>query len=176
MQTKISKTLAYLLRHNPSAFGLQLTPNGSVSVVGVSVALSEYFNTPVTVEMIEEIVSDDTKTRYRITDGMIRALQGHSIPVELDLVCMEPPTELFHGTATKNVEAIMKHGLERRSRQHVHLSENMLTAEQVGLRHSSSITILIIKAKEAYEAGIKFHLSENNVWLTEHVNPEFIKN
>lgn len=103
----------------------------------------------------------------------IRANQGHSIDINLALIPQQPPEFLYHGTAQGNIESILEKGIEKRSRQHVHLSQDKETATKVGMRHGKPI-ILIINTGKMFEDGLKFYLSENNVWLTDFVDATYI--
>lgn len=80
---------------------------------------------------------------------------------------------MYHGTAQNNIESILEIGIEKRSRQHVHLSQDKETATKVGMRHGKPI-ILTIKTKEMFDDKIEFYLSENNVWLTDFVDAKYI--
>ena len=130
---------------------------------------------PITQELLEIIVASDDKQRYSFNaDGSkIRANQGHSIDVDLNLTPVEPPELLFHGTAVRNVASIKLHGLLKQNRHHVHLSENQETAKRVGARYGKPV-ILTISAKAMAEAGHTFYRSENHVWLTDAVPVEYI--
>ena len=104
---------------------------------------------------------------------MIRASQGHSIKVELDLQQVIPPDILYHGTATDYLESILKSGLQKQARQHVHLSKDYETAKAVGSRHGKPV-IFQVDAKTMHEAGFEFFISANNVWLTNEVPAMFL--
>lgn len=122
-----------------------------------------------------EIVEKNDKKRFSISsDGQkIRANQGHSINVNLALKTIEPPTILYHGTATRFLDAILMEGLKAGSRQHVHLSESIDIATEVGKRYGKP-TILLINALEMHKKGHQFYLSENGVWLTKNVPVNYI--
>ncbi|MEM9983769.1 MAG: RNA 2'-phosphotransferase, partial [Bacteroidota bacterium] len=124
---------------------------------------------------LKQVVTNNNKQRFAFSEdyAMIRANQGHSVQVELDLVEQRPPAILFHGTATKNVASIQEKGLLKRQRHHVHLSSDEVTALKVGRRYGQPV-ILKVEALQMYEQGIPFLLSQNGVWLTEYVAPKFI--
>lgn len=168
---RLSKFLSLLLRHKPETIGLKLDENGWANLDEL-IKLAPEFN----LEIIKEIVKTCEKQRYclDLDNNRIRANQGHSIPVNLNLQEKEPPEFLFHGTATKNLNSIFQYGIKKQNRQHVHLSENKETALKVGKRHGEPI-ILIIKSSEMFKKGIKFYLSENNVWLTDFVDNIYIE-
>jgi putative RNA 2'-phosphotransferase len=172
---QISKTMSKALRHKPQSLGLQLSLSGWVSVD----ALLEAFNRKgfsLTRAELEEVVALNDKQRFAFdeTKQNIRASQGHSVPVELGLVALEPPEFLFHGTTTQSVEAILKTGLEKMRRHHVHLSADTQTALRVGSRHGQAV-ILKIFALELHRAGHEFFCSQNGVWLAEAVPPQFLE-
>jgi putative RNA 2'-phosphotransferase len=128
-----------------------------------------------TIEILHEIVAEDAKKRYSISsDGLqIRANQGHSIEVDLGLKEAIPPVPLCHGTHAGAIGTIMKEGLKKMKRHHVHLSADADTAMKVGARHGKPI-LLVVNTKEMVKQGIKFYLSDNGVWLVDAVGPEFL--
>jgi putative RNA 2'-phosphotransferase len=132
-------------------------------------------NTKLTITQVLNAVDKDSKQRYLVKDGAIKAQQGHSIPVELELEESVPPEILFHGTTTKAIASIRQNGLQACTRNHVHLSEDLETATTVGARHGKP-TVLRIKALAAFNSGQKFYKTGNNVWLTSHILPGFIEN
>lgn len=170
-----SKFLSLILRHKPEAIGLTLDANGWALISDI-VEKSKSFGKSLTKQDITTIVKTCDKQRYAISPcgDYIRANQGHSIQVDVELEEKIPPEILFHGTATKNRRSIESVGLKSGSRQHVHLSTNHTTAFKVGSRHGFPI-ILEVLAGELNKQGHKFFLSANGVWLTEVVPPKFIK-
>lgn len=171
---KISRFLSLVLRHKPEVLGLQLDDNGWVSVE----ELLEKMNQPphhLSMEDLKEVVETNDKQRFIFSEDfqMIRANQGHSVQVDLDLEEKIPPGILYHGTAVKNLDSIHRLGLLKGERHHVHLSSDRKTAIKVGSRHGKPV-VLPIKALQMYQSGIKFYLSENGVWLTDQVAPHFI--
>lgn len=130
---------------------------------------------PFTMEMLEEIVRTDGKQRFSfsIDKTRIRANQGHSIPVDLELTPLKPPEILWHGTGKKYEESIRKQGIQRQSRQYVHLSDCLETAIKVGQRHGEPV-VFDIDAAQMYLDGYDFYRSENGVWLTDEVPPRYI--
>ncbi len=169
----ISKTLSLVLRHRPEKFDLQLDKQGWCAVAD----LLEKFNQngiALNQETLEEVVQSNDKKRFAFSeDGLnIRASQGHSIDIDLAYQPVIPPEILYHGTAERNLVSIFKEGLKKRNRHHVHLSADKETALNVGQRYGKP-KILIIRAREMQAQGHLFYCSENNVWLTEEVAPEF---
>ena len=169
-----SKFLSRVLRHNPGLIGVTLDGRGWARVDEL-LALINQRGMLFTLDMLKEVVEKNDKKRFSFNeDGtMIRANQGHSIPVELDLQPVPPPEFLFHGTTERAVESIRVKGILRGRRNHVHLSIDRETAEKVGKRHGRP-TVIVIRAGEMHAAGHVFYLSANGVWLTKYVPPEFL--
>jgi len=162
-----------VLRHKPETIGLVLDKNGWVEVKKLLRQLPQH----ALLNMIdlEEIVATNNKNRFEFNEGKIkiRARQGHSINVDLGLEPKVPPCFLYHGTATRFVDSIKKKGLIKGSRQHVHLSSDHETAVKVGGRHGK-VVVLTVKAQDMSEKGFVFYLSNNGVWLTDHVPFEYL--
>lgn len=165
--------MAYILRHRPDSFGLSIDCHGWVDVGGLVNAVKTKY--PFDVATLEKIVATDTKKRYSFNEDRtkIRANQGHSITVDVEMAEAVPPSVLYHGTGCKYVESILKQGLLPKSRLHVHLSNNYATALSVGSRHGEPV-VFEVNAKAMHEAGHSFWLSENGVWLTKAVPPEYL--
>ena len=164
------KFLALLLRHDPGKLDLTMDKYGWVKVSDL-IATGQF-----TQELLDLIVENNNKGRYAYSPDKkkIRALQGHSIKVDLGLEPIKPEPVLYHGTSSKVVDAIMKEGLKPRSRQYVHLSVDRGTAADVGSRHGGKTVILKIDSQKMYDDGHNFYLSENNVWLTDYVPSEYL--
>jgi putative RNA 2'-phosphotransferase len=171
---RAGKFMSLVLRHRPDKIGLLLDDNGWAKIEDL-VACSQRANVRLSRDLIREIVATNDKKRFVLSaDGeRVRAAQGHSIPVDLELAPQKPPERLFHGTAARFVPSIHQQGLLRGRRQHVHLSLDRATAVKVGQRHGKPV-VLTVHAGQMWQAGIPFFLSENGVWLTEWVAPEFI--
>ncbi|MCW3092212.1 MAG: 2-phosphotransferase [Ferruginibacter sp.] len=170
----ISKLMSLVLRHQPEAIGLQLDENGWANVE----QLIEKINangTKVDIATILTVVETNDKQRFSLNENktMIRANQGHSIGVDLNLKPSIPPDILYHGTAERFLDAILKEGLTKQKRQHVHLSWQIETAKAVGIRHGKPV-ILHINAKAMHDDGYLFYVSENNVWLVDAVPTQYI--
>lgn len=166
---KTSKFLSLVLRHDPATIGLSLDQNGWADVDEL-IALANQRGKRLTRELLEIVVETNDKRRFAISpDGTkIRANQGHSVEVDLKLPAQEPPETLFHGTASRSLESIRMQGLLRGRRQHVHLSPDEATAIKVGRRHGNPV-VLRVSAARMHGDGFAFYLSDNCVWLTEHV-------
>ncbi|MCR4595077.1 MAG: RNA 2'-phosphotransferase [Clostridiales bacterium] len=165
-----SKFLALILRHKPESAGISLDEHGWANVKELIKGISETNNQPFTMADLEEIVATDNKQRYSFNEDktLIRANQGHSIPVDVELSETEPPEHLWHGTGEKYTESIDKSGLIPKSRLYVHLSGDSETAKNVGMRHGRPV-IYKVKSGQMYRDGYVFYLSVNNVWLTKEV-------
>lgn len=171
---RISKFLSLILRHQPETIGLKLDENGWADVEELRERAAKkkvYFS----LEELDEVVETNNKKRFAFNEDKtkIRASQGHSVNIDLALEALQPPDFLYHGTAEANISSILEKGIEKRSRQHVHLSADKETATKVGMRHGKPI-ILTIRTGKMYEDGIAFYLSANGVWLTEFVDPKYI--
>jgi len=173
---KISKFLSFVLRHKPEAIKLKLDENGWAKIdelinkANDSGEISSLDRT-----LIQAVVDSSDKKRFIISEDSqsIRANQGHSVNIDLQLKPVTPPELLYHGTATRFLDSILEEGLKPQERQHVHLSTDIETATSVGQRYGKPV-ILIIKALLMHEQGFKFYRSENGVWLTERVHTTFI--
>ncbi len=175
MNTALSKFLSLVLRHSPERIGLTLEHGGWASVPEL-IRLANTAGQPLTETLLHQVVAENDKQRFALTpDGAwIRANQGHSIHVDLGLDPVEPPEQLYHGTALRNLDAIRRDGLLPGRRQHVHLSPDERTAVEVGRRHGAPVA-LRIEAASMYEAGAEFFLSTNGVWLAQYVPARFIR-
>jgi putative RNA 2'-phosphotransferase len=176
IQVKISKFLSLVLRHSPATIHLNMDKNGWVNIQELIDNANKYKRMHLTIDIIKLIVATNDKQRFRISDDgkSIRANQGHSISVDLELENKAPPDILYHGTAGRFIDSIMKDGLKPMTRQYVHLSLNEETAIKVGKRHGKPV-VLYIDAKRMNEEGYKFYLSENKVWLVDKVPQKYIK-
>jgi putative RNA 2'-phosphotransferase len=171
----ISKLMSLVLRHQPEAIGLQLDENGWANVQELIQKINKK-GIKADFEIIKATVDSNDKKRFSFNEDqtMIRANQGHSIQVELNLKTATPPDILYHGTATRFLESILKEGLTKQQRQHVHLSWQLETAKAVGARHGKPV-ILSIDAKAMQQDGCIFYLSDNHVWLTDTVPVKYIQ-
>lgn len=169
-----SKFLSLVLRHKPETIGLTLDKNGWVDTNTLLAALKTA-GKPLSMSELETIVAENNKKRFAFNDNKsrIRASQGHSLNVDLAYKPSTPPAILYHGTATSFLGSILRLGIQKRNRHHVHLSADKGTARNVGQRHGKPV-ILKIDAKEMVATGHEFFLSENGVWLTDFVAPKFV--
>lgn len=172
--TSISKYLSLVLRHNPDAAGVTLDAEGWVDVEDLLAGAARHGHSFTRAEL-EDVVRKSDKQRFAFSsDGQrIRANQGHSVSVDLGLESETPPDVLYHGTVERFLASIMSTGLEKGSRQHVHLSLDIATANRVGGRRGEPV-ILKIAAASMHADGFRFFCSANGVWLTEQVPPQYI--
>ena len=170
-----SKFLSLILRHNPGKIGLELDANGWADIEEL-ITLAKGKRTYLTMELIEEIVEQNDKKRFSLSeDGKrIRANQGHSVQVDVELKSVTPPEFLYHGTATRFLDSILESGLNSRNRLHVHLSKDLQTATKVGQRHGK-VVILQVASGEMAVDGTEFYLSENGVWLCDQVDKKYLR-
>lgn len=171
--SKQSKFLSLVLRHKPEVIGIALDRAGWVPVKTLLSQL-KHFGRDMTPDELKELVETNDKKRFSFSeDGKkIRANQGHSVEVQLQYAESEPPEVLYHGTVSKYLDAIYDNGLQKMNRHHVHLSQDIETATKVGSRRGKPI-ILVIDSEAMYKDGYKFYLSENGVWLTDHVPSKY---
>ena len=174
-QDKLSKFISLVLRHHPDAAGIALDEHGWAEVDDLLAGLKRT-GRPIDRALLEKIVAEDEKGRYRFDESgsRIRANQGHSIPVNLELEPIEPPEFLYHGTASRFLGSILQEGLKPMGRQYVHLSQDLETAKKVGARHGIPV-LLKVESGRMYREGQCFYQSENGVWLTEKVDCRYLE-
>ena len=160
------KELSFLLRHDKE---YAFDEHGWREVADLTA------NHGYTMEELEEIVATNDKKRYEFSEDRkrIRARQGHSVDVDVELKECVPPDTLYHGTAARFVDSILREGITKRSRLYVHLSADVSTAFRVGKRHGTP-AVLAVDAMEMVADGFKFYLSNNGVWLTEYVPTKYL--
>lgn len=167
---KMSKHLAWLLRHDKQAFQDGIIDKDGWRIISELIKEHGY-----SYELLDEIVKTNDKKRYEYNEGKscIRARQGHSIPVDVGLTEAEPPKVLYHGTYTHVSKSIYRSGILKGRRLYVHLSKDRETALKVGSRHGTPF-VLEIDAEQMYKDGVKFYISNNGVWMTEYVDSKYL--
>lgn len=170
---RLGRFLSRILRHEPEAAGIQVDRHGWADVKKL---LAGVRGTGRSIDMdtLERIVRENNKQRYSFNwnHTKIRANQGHSIPVDLELKEAEPPQRLYHGTASRFLSAIYREGIRKMGRQYVHLSGDFETAAAVGKRHGNPVVLTVDAAAMARD-GVAFYRSENGVWLCDWVDPKY---
>jgi putative RNA 2'-phosphotransferase len=171
---QVSKYLAKYLRHSPHELGLTLQLGGWVPIDDL-LSAAEKHGFSISYDELIECVETNDKQRFAfdVSGELIRANQGHSVEVDLQLEECEPPEFLYHGTVERFLPSILKDGLIRGNRHHVHLSKDVETATKVGARRGKPL-ILKVDAGRMRQDGHKFYLSANGVWLTESVPPGYL--
>ena len=173
---RISKFLSLLLRHKPETIGLKLDENGWADVEEL-IHKSKKRRMHFSISDLEKVVAENDKQRFSFNEdnSKIRANQGHSIKnINLGFEAIEPPENLYHGTVEKFLDSIKANGLQKMNRQHVHLSEDLITATKVGSRRGKPI-ISVINSGLMFCEGYEFYKSKNGVWLTDQVPSKFIQ-
>ncbi len=174
-RTKVSKYLSKHLRHQPERLGLQLEPGGWVAVEQLLAACAER-RFPITRAELDEVVATNDKQRFSFDPSgtLIRANQGHSVDIDLQLEPSMPPDELYHGTGERTAAAIASAGILKMSRHHVHLSADMTTARSVGARHGHPV-VFAVDTRAMQRDGYTFYRSANGVWLVDRVPPRYLR-
>lgn len=175
-EIRIGKFISMLLRHKPEYIGLELSEDGWADADEL-IKKIKLSGKNISKDILERIVLYNDKKRFKFNDDhtLIRASQGHSINVDLVFEEKKPPEILFHGTSIDTIDIIKNEGIKKMNRLYVHLSLTEDTAKKVGSRHGSP-ALIKINSKQMYEDGIKFYLSENNVWLCGYVDSKYILN
>lgn len=174
---ELSKEISYALRHAPWEYELEMDEEGWVPVEQLLDALHREEKWKNIGEAdLRRMIDESEKKRHEIKDKKIRAFYGHSIPMKILKEEKMPPDILYHGTARRFMKSIMENGLLPQSRQYVHLSKDLETAENVGKRHDNKPCILIIDAKRAWSEGVKFYLGNEKVWLADTIPSKYIEN
>jgi putative RNA 2'-phosphotransferase len=173
--TRLSKFLSLVLRHKPEEIGITLDENGWTDV-GDLISKAAGHGIHFTPVVLKHIVDTNSKKRFAFnaTFDKIRASQGHSVDIDIAYEAQMPPAILYHGTAEKVVAEILRTGIEKRQRRHVHLSADLDTAINVGQRHGRPVVLEVLAAQMSTE-GFEFYLSENKVWLTDSVPARYLR-
>ena len=171
---RTSKFISLILRHKPEVIGITLDEHGWANVDELIEGINR--TQPLTKEGLEEIVRTDEKQRYSFNEDktLIRANQGHSIPVDVELPEVRPPKYLYHGTGEKYVASIDEQGLIPKSRLYVHLSGDVESAIKGGISRGKPVVYRSL-AEQRAEAGMIFYRSGNGVWLTKVVPAEYLR-
>jgi putative RNA 2'-phosphotransferase len=171
LKVKVSRYMSYLLRHNPE--NLKIDRYGFVSLNELVKKLKERYQ--VDKKFILEIVEKSDRKRFEIVEDKIRALYGHTIPVDLELEEDKAVKVLYHGTTPDAASKILKVGLKPMKRKWVHLSPTVMIAKEVGLRRTRKPVILKINAEAARKNGVRFYKASDRVYLCKELSPKYIK-
>ena len=173
-EKEISKYISLILRHKPEVIGISLDEHGWANVEELITGINK--TEAIDMQLLTKIVAEDEKQRYSFNEdkSLIRANQGHSVPVDVELEQRIPPDVLWHGTAEKYVASIEHRGLIPKSRLYVHLSADYETAAKVGTRHGKPV-VYQIDTRKMQEDEFEFYISANNVWLVKNVPVNFLK-
>ena len=174
---KLGKEITYALRHAPWEYELEMDDKGFVDIEQLLSAINEENKYLKIIDKFDiiKVMEVSNKKRLEIIGERIRAMYGHSFPMQIKYEEETPPAMLYHGTAKRFLNSIKKEGLKPMSRQYVHLSEDIETAKMVGKRRDSDPVILYIDTVEAIKAGVKFYKANDKVWLCKELLPQFIK-
>lgn len=171
-RNELSKLMSYILRHHPEEFGLELGDNGYVDLTLFINSISNKYPEVTWADILREVHDFKDKQRFEIKYDKIRALHGHSIKSNIKHIAELPPQFLYHGTSHKAIDAILVEGLKPMNREFLHLADNIKMAETVGRRYDKNPIILVI---DTTNIDSEFYNSENGIWLTKHIKPEYIK-
>jgi len=175
-KNELSKTISHALRHKPDEYGIKLDKDGwidlKILIEALKIKSTTFYN--LNEDDIYLMIEQSIKKRHEINGQKIRAVYGHSTDVEIEFPEKEPPLKLYHGTSYGVSKLILLDGLRPMSRQYVHLSSEIDDAFNVGRRKDKAPLVLEIDAHKASIAGLKFYLTDNNIWLSKFVPAEFI--
>jgi len=173
---KISKYLSFVLRHHPEKIGIKLDYHGWVTIEELLKAAKNH-NFPIFERELYAVVEKNDKKRFSLDPSgtFIRANQGHSVEVDLQLEPQIPPDILYHGTGSHIIDSIKKTGLQKMSRHHVHLSNDITKARNVAKRKRGKPIVLVVDAMAMSQDGYHFYLSANHVWLVDEVPPRYLQ-
>lgn len=169
---ELSQLMSYILRHHPEEFGLTLGEDGYVDLTLFINSISIKYPEVTWADILREVHEFKDKQRFEIKYDKIRALHGHSIKSNIRRLAEIPPKFLYHGTSHKAIDAILADGIKPMSREFVHLADNIDMAREVANRYDKNPIILIIDTT-SIDCG--FYNSENGIWLTKYIKPEYIQ-
>ena len=171
-EERFSRWLAYVLRHNPTRYGLEPDRHGFVDLAQfLSVATHRYPD--LTEERLKSLLAGTLSQRFELVGSRLRARYGHSIPVEPVGVPVEPPEHLYHGTESGRMPQLLSEGLKPMDRRWLHLSETVEDAVAVARRKTEQPVVFRVLAKQAHAHGVSFY-REGKVYLTQQIPPEFL--
>ena len=172
---RFSKTISYALRHDPASFGLVLADDGSVPVSELLVGISKARHRTYTEADLDAVFAMPGKKRFIIEDGRIRAYYGHTVEQDIIRAEIEPPEVLYHATSHKALPMILEGGLQPMNRQHVHLASTKGTALDAGRRRDADPPLLLIRAHDAWKAGIRFYQGNEDICMSDPIPAKYIR-
>jgi len=170
---RITRSLAYMLRHRPEEFDIELDRHGAADLDEVIHVLNERIGEAIEEEDVLEAIESGDRPRYAIDGDRIRALYGHSIPIdpgEPD----EPPDLLYAGVGSRDADRAERFGLESGRRAFLHLATTYEDARETGRRVAEEYAVVTVQAGDAWEDGINFY-DRGALWLSESIPTEFIE-
>ena len=172
---RLSKLLAYILRHRPDEYGLVLDPEGYVSIKELLQALHEEEGWSfVRKDHLQEVALTSDRARFEMDDNRIRASCGHSLPVTIQYETAQPPKILYHGTRRRTYPVILVEGLKPMGRQYVHLATTKELALRIGRRRDPDPVLLEIQALKAHQEGIPFRRANDLLYLVDALPPRYL--
>lgn len=172
----LSKEISYALRHNPQQYGLKLDEDGWADLAQLLESLrNDHRFSNLTEADIIKMIEFSEKKRHEIANDKIRAVYGHSISKKIERKPCNPPNILYHGTANRFVKSILREGLVPKSRQYVHLSEDIETAITVGKRRDAQPVVLRINAAQAHSEGVLFYFTNDKIWLADSIPAKYLE-
>lgn len=170
---RITRSLAYMLRHQPEEFDLELDDYGFAELEDVVCALNERLGEPIREQDVVDALSTGDRPRYEIVDSRVRALYGHSIPIDPGEPT-QPPDRLFIGVSANDAGRALKNGLQGGRRTFLHLAKTAEEAEEAGKRLGGDWSVITVRAREAWEEGINF-FDRKALYLSEFIPTEFLE-
>lgn len=173
---RLSKTISFILRHNPASHGVIVDKDGWAEVNQMIFQIRQRNPQFMAAHVgdIKRIIETSDKKRFELKGSKIRAYYGHSKVNSGERKPVTPPDTLYQGTTPEAAEKITSDGIKKMSREYVHLSTDQATAKKVALRRTSSPILLEIDAKQAHADGVVFYLGNEDVWLTDYIAPEYV--
>jgi len=168
----LSKFLSLILRHKPKEFNIQLSSDGFVNILNVVDVASKYYRW-VTPKHIEAIAFLDSRERFEIINGMVRAKYGHSIPVNIKYPEALNVQVLYHGTSEENLKNILEEGVKPRQRLYVHLTSSIEDA-WINARRKGKPVVLVIDAEGMIKNKFKIFKASRNIYLTKFIPSIYI--
>ena len=172
----LGRIMAGVLRHFPEKLGVMVDGRGWVDIskfvdaVGGSRSGFHWLKT----SHIEAIALTDTKGRYQVDGGMIRATYGHTIDVKLDDLPVADNECFYYPVTEEEIDLILEGGLTPVDRRQVHLSGSIDKALEAGRVRSEDPLIIRIDGKKAKEDGVMIYRAGFDVYVTDRIDAKYI--